>query len=80
MLVDFSPYVRPARFASAIVVADHLLWHDGHPDLTGLIDHDVDALARALLFRMIAEQLASNPRHGARLDDYRRVIRQLGWT
>lgn len=79
VVLDLSLYVRPVRYGSAIVVADNLLWRGGDPALFGLVDHDVDALARALLFRLVAEQLGSNPRHGANLDDYRRVAAALGW-
>lgn len=79
VVLDFTPIVRPRRFAAAIVVGDNLLWGGGSVELTTLIGDDDDALARALLFRLIAEQLADRPRHGARLGDYARVLQALGW-
>jgi hypothetical protein len=39
---------------------------------------DRDLLGRALVFRLVAEQLAEDPRHGARLEPYRRVLAELG--
>ena len=79
VVLDFTPYVRPKRYAAAIVVADNLLWNGADHSILGLIDDDVDGLARALLFRMTSEQLADDPRHGAELGDYRRVMAELGW-
>jgi len=66
VVLDLSPYVRPARYGSAIVVIDHLLWLSGSVDIRRLVDDDRDALARALLFRVIAHQLgiAPNADHG----------------
>ena len=80
VVLDFSPFIRPKRYASAIVVADNLLWYDGERTLTNLIDHDDDGLARALLFRMASEQLAPSPPYGAELDDYHRTLDSLGWA
>ncbi len=79
VVLDLTPYVRPARLAAAIVVADHLLWHDGRLDLLDAIDGDEDGLARALLFRLTAEQLATDPRHGAELAPFRRLLEELRW-
>ncbi len=73
VVLDFSPVVRPVAYMTAIVVADNLLWNEAPIDLAHRADPD--ALARALIFRLVAEQLAVAPRHGARLDDYRRVLR-----
>ncbi|MEM9467615.1 MAG: hypothetical protein AAGA90_19730 [Actinomycetota bacterium] len=75
LVLDLSPYQAPAGFGAAVVVADHLLWHDGSADLVGSVDPDL--LARALVFRLVAEQLATDPRHGARLGDYERPITLL---
>ncbi|MGI9616921.1 MAG: hypothetical protein ACR2QO_28655 [Acidimicrobiales bacterium] len=80
VVLDFTPVLRPRRFAAAIVVGDNLLWNDGDVGLRTLLDNDDDALARALLFRLIAEQLADRPRHHRNLDDYRRVIGLLDWA
>jgi len=80
VVLDFSPYIRPKRYASAIVVADNLLWHDGEPTLTRLIANDDDALARALLFRMVAEQLGPTRSQDIEIADYHRVLAALGWV
>lgn len=60
VVIDFSPYWRPAGFAEAVVVVDGLLWHDapaalldaraGGPDWPQL-------LVRALIFRLVADGL-----------------------
>ena len=60
------------------MVADNLLWYGGERGLRSLVADD-DALARALLFRLVAEQLADRPRHGANVEDYHRVTELLGW-
>lgn len=75
LVLDLSPYLAPQGFGAAVVVADHLLWRAGRAELAALVDPDL--LARALMFRLIAEQLADAPRHGARLDDYRRALELL---
>ena len=77
VILDVTPYLRPVGYASAIVVADHLLWRSGRPELADLVDEG--HLARALLFRLGAEQLAEQPRHGADLDHHRRALALLGW-
>ncbi|MEO1064199.1 MAG: phosphotransferase [Actinomycetota bacterium] len=79
VVLDLTPYVRPVRYGSAIVVADHLLWNDGDVALVDLLDGDEDGLARALLFRLVSEQLGSVPRHGGLLGPHRRVLDALGW-
>lgn len=79
VVLDVSPFLRPVRYGSAIVVADHLLWHDGAADLLSLVDDDHDAVARALIFRLVAEQLAERPRHGAELGHHQRALAALGW-
>ena len=75
VVLDLSPARATAGFAPAVVIADHLLWHDGDTRLATLVD-PVD-LHRALAFRLVAEQLAADPRHGARLDDYRAVLSRI---
>ena len=75
LVLDLSPYLAPQGFGAAVVVADHLLWRAGRAELAALVAPDL--LARALMFRLIAEQLADAPRHGARLDDYRRALELL---
>ena len=79
VVLDFSPFIRPKRIATAIVVADNLLWHGAESGIVDLISGDEDGLARALLFRLVAKQLAQSPRHFARLTDYERVLGILDW-
>lgn len=79
VVLDLTPYLGPVRYGSAIVVADHLLWHGATVELVDLLDGDEDGLARAMVFRLVAEQLATDPRHGADLHPYRLAIAELGW-
>ena len=76
VVLDFSPYLRPREWAEAIVVADAVLWN-GAPLLLAqsfaASARGRDHLGRALFFRLVAEQLAAEPRHGAELEPYRRV-------
>ena len=39
--------------------------------------HGRDLLVRALIFRLVAEQLAAEPRRGALLEPYTRVLTNL---
>jgi uncharacterized protein (TIGR02569 family) len=56
-IIDLSPYWRPAMFASAIVVADALVWEGADKTLVARFDH-LDSfgqyLARALIFRLVS--------------------------
>jgi len=77
VILDVSPYLRPRRWAAAIVVADAVLWHGADASLARRFasqDSDRDLLGRALSFRLVAEQLAIGPRHGAMLEPYRRML------
>jgi uncharacterized protein (TIGR02569 family) len=60
-VIDLSLYWRPAEFATAIVVADAIVWEgaDGS-ELTSAIDIEQfgQLLVRALLFRIIADAVA----------------------
>jgi len=79
-VLDFSPYLRPREWAVAIVVADVVLWNGADLLLAESFAATAggrDLLGRALLFRMVAEQLAAEPRHGAHLGPYRRVLSAL---
>jgi uncharacterized protein (TIGR02569 family) len=61
-IIDFTPYWRPASFASAVVVADAIAWHGASPDLTNVVSTDDDPrsmLARAGLFRLITSDRAA---------------------
>ncbi|MCB0970980.1 MAG: hypothetical protein KDA97_05610 [Acidimicrobiales bacterium] len=80
VVLDVTPYIRPARWADAIVVADAVLWHDAPVDLIGSFASSItgrDLVGRALVFRLIAEQLADRPRHGADLAPFERVVATL---
>lgn len=59
-VIDFAPYWRPAGFATAIVVADALVWEGAHPRILEAVSHVDDFgqyLIRALIFRMVTELL-----------------------
>jgi uncharacterized protein (TIGR02569 family) len=80
VVLDFSPYLRPREWAVAIMVADAVLWNGADLLLAESFAATAgrrDLLGRALLFRMVAEQLAAEPRHGAHLGPYRRVLSAL---
>jgi uncharacterized protein (TIGR02569 family) len=80
VILDVSPYLRPRRWAVAIVVADAVLWNGAELSLAksfGANPADLDLLGRALIFRMVAEQLADDPRHRALLQPYRAVLTAL---
>lgn len=63
-IIDFSPYWRPVAFASAIVVADALVWEGADARLIDIVSHIDDFgqhLIRALIFRAVADwKLASH--------------------
>jgi uncharacterized protein (TIGR02569 family) len=50
-VIDFSPYWRPAAYASAIVVADAVAWYGAGPALLATVDRQL--LIRAVLFRLL---------------------------
>jgi uncharacterized protein (TIGR02569 family) len=59
-VIDFSPGYRPVRYASAIVVADALVWHGAKEDVVELIEPThggVQHLLRALVFRLVSDKL-----------------------
>ena len=74
VILDVSPYLRPRRWGAAIVVADATLWHGADISLARRFAseaEDRDLLGRALTFRLVAEQLATDPRHAGDLGPYR---------
>jgi uncharacterized protein (TIGR02569 family) len=78
VIIDFSPYVRPRSFATAVVVADALIWEGAPLSVIDLLGPEPrPMLARALRFRLVAEQLADAPRHGADIEPYETLISQL---
>jgi uncharacterized protein (TIGR02569 family) len=60
-VIDLAAYWRPTAFASAIVVADALVWEGAGPDLAYAVAADRPdvgrMVARALLFRMVTDHL-----------------------
>ena len=80
VILDFSPYLRPRRWAMAIVFGDAVLWNGADPSLAASFATDPtdrDLFGRALIFRLVSEQVARNPRHGAHLQPYRDVLAAL---
>jgi hypothetical protein len=59
-IIDFSPYWRPTPFASAIVVADALVWEGADASLLGAVAH-IDRfeqfLLRAIIYRAVTDRL-----------------------
>jgi uncharacterized protein (TIGR02569 family) len=59
-VIDFSPYWRPPAFASAIVVADALVWEGASDDVLDAVSHIEDFaqyLVRALIYRAVTDWL-----------------------
>src|SRR5437588_1060239 len=59
-VIDFSPRWRPPAFASAIVVADALVWEDADEsvlDAVAHIENFSQYLVRALIFRAVTDRL-----------------------
>lgn len=61
LVIDFSPYWRPPTFASAIVIADALLFEDADEEVLEPLLEDPSfpqCLVRALIYRAVADHLA----------------------
>lgn len=59
-VIDFSPYWRPVHFATAVVVADALVWEGADARLLDAVAHIADFgqyLVRALIFRLVTAAL-----------------------
>ncbi len=59
-IIDVSPYWRPAPFATAIVVADALVWEGADEGLLEAVEHIEDfdqLLLRALIYRVVTDRL-----------------------
>jgi hypothetical protein len=69
-IIDFTPYWRPAAYASAIVVADALVWEGASSELLGAVSEINDFgqyLVRALIFRALTDWIcAQEPASEAR--------------
>ena len=60
-VIDFSPYFRPAEFASAIVIVDALAWESADESVLALLDGVAQGdqlLLRAALFRIVTAGVA----------------------
>ena len=68
-VIDFSPLLRPAPFADAIVIVDAIAWWSASPDLAARFmrerEYGAQALARAVAYRLVVTDhlwAASDPR------------------
>ena len=56
-VIDVTPYWRPVGYASAVVVADAIAWHEADPeallDCVAHVDGFPQLFVRALIFRMV---------------------------
>lgn len=73
-IIDFSPYWRPAAYASAIVIADALVWQGARRQVVDAVTHIGDFgqyLIRALIFRAMTDWIFSQeePANSAAEDD-----------
>jgi uncharacterized protein (TIGR02569 family) len=57
VVIDLSPYRRPAAFSTAIAVVDQICWHGSPATRAELVD--ASDLARAVVFRVVAAALHS---------------------
>jgi uncharacterized protein (TIGR02569 family) len=61
-IIDFTPYWRPAAYATAIVVADALVWEGADSQLLAVVSHIGDFgqyLIRALIFRELTHWICT---------------------
>ena len=59
-VIDFSPYWRPADFATAIVVGDALVWEGADEEILAAVRTGGDFgqyLIRALIYRIVTERI-----------------------
>jgi uncharacterized protein (TIGR02569 family) len=59
-IIDFSPYWRPTGFASAIVIADALIWEEADSTILSAVGHInqfAQYLLRALIYRAVTDRL-----------------------
>ncbi len=78
-VIDFSPYWRPTPFASAIVVADALVWEGADESVLDAVAHVEDFgqyLLRALIYRTVTDRLfrSSEPIRPDDADPYRPAV------
>ena len=61
-IIDLSPYWRPTAFASAVVVADALVWEGADSQILDAVSHIGDFgqyLVRALIYRAVTDWILS---------------------
>lgn len=79
VVIDFTPYWRPVGFASAVVVADALVWYGADESILQAVSHVGDfeqLLLRALVYRAVTDRLAraGEPLRPDHADPYRRAV------
>lgn len=80
-VIDLSPYWRPAPFASAVVVADAMVWEGADASLLSAVRHVGDFgqyLLRALIYRLVTESVLGRDGQGTGRsgpDPYAPVVR-----
>lgn len=78
LVIDLSPYWRPPAFASAVVVADALVFEGAGPDLVQPLLGDPDFaqyLLRALIYRAVTDHLAQHRQRVRGNDPYGPAVR-----
>ena len=78
-VIDFSPYWRPTAFASAVVVADALVWEGAQEDVLAAVAHIEDFpqyLLRALIYRAVTDRLfrPAEPKRPDAADPYLQAV------
>lgn len=74
-IIDLSPYWRPVGFASAVVVADALVWEGADERILEAVEHVeqfAQLLLRALVYRVVTDRLfrAGEPLRAPDADPY----------
>jgi uncharacterized protein (TIGR02569 family) len=71
-IIDISPYWRPRDYAEGIVLADALSWHRAPAKLLEEVDVPPAAVARGLLFRILAASRIHRERSPGLVDEAHR--------
>jgi hypothetical protein len=77
-VIDFCPYWRPPAYATAVVAADAMLWHDADVDVLAVLGDTPESsqlLLRAMIFRLVTEARSSSRRQVAMSERYAAAIR-----
>jgi uncharacterized protein (TIGR02569 family) len=78
-IIDFSPYWRPPSYASAVVVADALVWEGADESLLDAVAHVPrfpQFLVRALIMRIVVDRLfrEAQPTHADDRDPFSNAV------